>query len=129
MNAPCWNDGIYYDTVLEAQLDASLEAARRAPPPAVEPAAHTHTLNPISAQPHRIATMPPNSVTHAELIAGCGIAAIDGYLQMRDYAAGKGLDLVELKHKGIDLQDLVSTLIIDLQKRNEAAEPARRYRR
>ena len=57
---------------------------------------------------------------HAQLIAGCGVAAIDGYLAMRDYAASKGIDLVELHHKGIDLQDLVSTLIIHLQKQAEA---------
>jgi hypothetical protein len=53
------------------------------------------------------------------LIAGCGIAAIDGYLAMRDYAAAKGVDLVELHHKGIDLQDLVSTLVIHTQRMAE----------
>ena len=59
------------------------------------------------------------SSTLAQLIGGCGVAAIDGYLVMRDYAAGKGLDLVELHHKGIDLQDLISTLIIHQQKMAE----------
>ena len=46
---------------------------------------------------------------------------------MKDYAAAKGLDLVEMHHKGIDLQDLISTLIIDL--RQSEPKDAKRWKR
>lgn len=66
------------------------------------------------------------------LMASCGVAAIDGYLAMKDYAGAKGLDLAELHHKGVDLQDLISTLIIHVQKQAESESresAARRYKR
>ena len=105
---------------LEALLEASLSAARQAPLPRASPAAQSTPLriNQIPSQPITASETVASS-TLAQLIGGCGVAAIDGYLVMRDYAAGKGLDLVELHHKGIDLQDLISTLIINLQKQSE----------
>ena len=68
----------------------------------------------------------------SQLIAGCGAAIIDGYLDLKQYAASKGLDLVEFHHKGIDFQDLLSTLIIDARKQaeQEGREPGtRRWKR
>lgn len=122
-----WNDGIYYDTVLEAQLQASIEEEyqKQKARQIVESAAplHTEPIQPNQtaqySQPHRIAIMPEAESTLAQLMSGCGIAAVDGYLTIRDYATSKGLDLIEMKHKGIDFQDLVSTLIIHQQKMAE----------
>ena len=120
---------------LETLLEASISAARRTKTsPETFPSAPPITPLRISQIPRQTITASETvaSSTLAQLIGGCGVAAIDGYLVMRDYAAGKGLDLVELKHKGIDLQDLISTLIIDLQKRTEQegrAAGAQRWKR
>ena len=99
---------------LESLLEQSLSSVRRESLPRVQPAA-TVAEFPNREQPH--ATAPESPLAH--LIADCGIAAIDGYLRMREYAASKGLDLVEIHHKGIDLQDLVSTLVIHQQRTAE----------
>jgi len=82
---------------LESLLEASIakEKARRASEAiAAQPV-------PISKEQKVQNNCTPSSIetvaqsTHAQLIGGCGIAAIDGYLAMRDYAASKGIDLVE----------------------------------
>lgn len=135
-----WNDGeVYYQTELESKLAASIELEhqkQKARKPMSEAAAPSHT-EPIQqsqtaqySQNHRIAIMMPTTEHQplAQLMSGCGIAAVDGYLTIRDYATSKGLDLIELHHKGIDLQDLVSTLIIHTQRVAEM-DGARRLRR
>lgn len=136
-----WSDGeVYYQTELESKLAASIEEQHykrktRQTPTQGESAAPSHT-EPIQqsqmaqySQPHRIAVMPAiENQPLAQLMSGCGIAAVDGYLTIRAYAASKGLDLIELHHKGIDLQDLVSTLIIHTQRVAEM-DGARRFRR
>lgn len=119
---PIWDDS-FQDSLLEAQLTQSIQDARAThlPREFSRPA-------PIKQITERIQPNTP----YANLIAGCGIAAIDGYLAARDYAASKGLDLVELHHKGIDLQDLISTLVIHSQKAAEIEsrqQPAARYKR
>lgn len=113
-----WEESLL-DSRLEAQLTQSIENARAA-----------HLPRDLAA-PQLIRQQDQTTTTHAQLIAGCGIAAIDGYLAARDYAAAKGLDLIELHHKGIDLQDLISTLVIHSQKMTEleSRQPAGRYRR
>ena len=104
-----WEDGLL-----------EIRVARPAPLPLVEPTAPNHP----GGGTIRLQTITSGKETLAEStltqpIAGCGIAAIDGYLAMRDYAAAKGLDLAELHHKGIDFQDLLSTVIIHVQKTAE----------
>jgi hypothetical protein len=117
---PVWEDGLL-DSRLEAQLAQSIRDARAGHLPRDF---QTERPGPIavSSQIHPNATL-------AQLIAGCGIAAVDGYLAMKDYAAGKGLDLVEMHHKGIDLQDLISTLIIDLRQSEGREANAKRWKR
>ena len=115
---PVWEDGLL-DSKLEAQLTQSIRDARTAHLPR-DLAAERPGPIAVSSQIHPNATL-------AQLIGGCGIAAVDGYLAMKDYAAAKGLDLVEMHHKGIDLQDLISTLIIDL--RQSEPKDAKRWKR
>lgn len=135
-----WNDGeVYYQTELESKLAASIELEyqkQKARLDSDKPTAPSHT-EPIQpsqtaqySQPNRIAIMMPTAEHQplAQLMSGCGIAAVDGYLTIRDYATSKGLDLIELHHKGIDLQDLVSTLIIHTQRVAEM-DGGRRFRR
>ncbi len=112
-----WEESLL-DSKLEAQLTQSIEQARR-----------DHLPRDLPAAPVNIQHFQPT--THAQLIAGCGIAAVDGYLATRDYATAKGLDLIELHHKGIDLQDLISTLVIHTQRmaEMESRQPAARYKR
>ncbi len=126
--APLWEDGLL-DTKLEAQLTQSIQDARAAHLPR-DLAAPQPNIRAIAGLPYT--QEQPQLTTHAQLIAGCGIAAIDGYLAARDYAASKGLDLIEMKHKGIDFQDLISTLVIHTQKmaEMESRQPAAaRYKR
>lgn len=133
-----WNDGeIYYDTVLEAQLQASIEEEhqkQKARQPHAEAATPSHTEPPAKlaaqySQTHGIAIMPSGGETElSRLMSGCGIAAVDGYLTIRDYAQSKGLDLIELHHKGINFQDILSTLIIHTQRMAEM-DGGRRFRR
>ncbi len=94
-----WEDGLL-DSRLEAQLAQSIENVQRPSLPRVQ----TAVLD---------ANRLLQSTTLTGLLAGCGVAAIDGYLAIKDYAAAKNLDLIEFKNKGIDLQDLISTLIIN----------------
>jgi hypothetical protein len=102
---------------LEAQLEASIEQARtRTPPPRFTDPAPAPTI--IRTKNTNAAETLQNS-TLAQLVSGCGIAAIDGYIAIRDYAAEKGVDLRDVKDRGIDLQDLISTLLINLAKAGE----------
>ena len=121
---PVWEDGLL-DSKLEAQLTQSIRDARTAHLPR-DLAAERPGPIAVSSQIHPNATL-------AQLIGGCGIAAVDGYLAMKDYAAAKGLDLVEMHHKGIDLQDLISTLVIHTQKMSEqesrATQESKRWKR
>ena len=126
-----WDDGLA-ETKLEAELRASLDDARKAKAPAVSPTEASHQTTATNVQPITSAGETLASSDHSQLIAGCGIAAVDGYLQVRDYAAKRGLDLIEFHHKGIDLQDLISTLVIHTQRMAEleaGAGSARRFRR
>ena len=131
-----WEPGLL-DSKLESDLTRSIENARRAESlPQEVPSAQTGPVpvggtgtdrqqrpNPTPSAKETVA-----SSTLAQQVGGCGIAVIDGYLTMKDYAAQRGLDLVELHHKGIDLQDLISTLIIGLQYESRDTG-ARRYKR
>ena len=127
-----WEDG-----TLEDLLSASikLKAARsgfHASPPPRNSEAESLNVRPIDHQEERKHSSASETLAHCsleQLIVGCGIAAIDGYLKMREYAKSKGLDLVELHHKGIDLQDIISTLVIFQQRMSESESPARRFRR
>lgn len=128
-----WDDGLL-DSKLEPDLTASIENARRESLPRVHTAAQP--IRPASADSHicqqSTALSTAANSTLSQLIGGCGVAAIDGYLAMKDYAASKGLDLVELHHKGIDLQDLLSTLVIHTQRMAELegrATGAQRWKR
>ena len=119
-----WEDGLL-DSKLEAQLTQSIRDARTA-----------HLPRDLAAErpgPIAVSSQIQHTPTLTQLVAGCGVAAVDGYLAMRDYAAGKGLDLVEIHHKGIDLQDLLSTLIIHQQKQSEqesrATQETKRWKR
>ena len=125
LNGPCpavWEDGLI-DSKIEAQLTESIRIAKPAHLPRDLPAPQ-HTK---AEQPHvtTTATDTLSDATLTQLIAGCGIAVVDGYLAMRDYATAKGVDLVELHHKGIDFQDLVSTAMIHVQRMAEMEGRAR----
>ena len=122
------------DSKLEADLTASIDRARidsllRDYPAAPRPVLTFRESSQPQNTPSAAETIAASS--HAQLIGGCGVAAVDEYLYMRDYAASKGLDLAEIHHKGIDLQDLISTLIINLQKQAEMEGRAgnQRYKR
>lgn len=114
-----WEDGLLdsrQDT-LEAKLTQSIENnLRRSSLPRVQTAAHSNEQPLTQLQ----------STTLTGLVAGCGVAAIDGYLAIKDYAAAKNLDLAEFHHKGIDLQDLLSTLIINVSQQSTNGQ---RYKR
>lgn len=114
---PNWEEDDFSDSIVEAQLKASIANVQRESLPRVQPAAQPGPRLTTIREQQTQSTSPD-----ADLIASCGIAAIDGYLQMRAYAATKGLDLVEFHHKGIDLQDLISTLVIQQQRRAEMEE-------
>ena len=82
---PNWEEDDFSDSIVEAQLKASIANARRENPsqgplPAAQPGPRLTTIRGQQEQ----STSPD-----ASLIASCGIAAIDGYLQMREYAATK----------------------------------------
>lgn len=124
---PLWEDE-FYDTKLEAELKASIDQARKTHlprdlPPAPRPMLCTPTVS---------ASETLDASTLAGLISGCGVAVIDGYLHMKEYAAAKGLDLAEFDQKGINFQDLLSTAIIHTQRLAEMEireAGARRYKR
>jgi hypothetical protein len=108
--AVLWND-------LESLLQESIK--RRTP--TQEDARRTQTPLANAIEPTKCTAAKTLQHTGlSQLVEGCGIAAIDGYLAVRDYADSKGLDLVEIHHKGIDLQDLISTLVIHTQRMAEA---------
>lgn len=117
-----WEPGLL-DTIERTRVDSLPRDSQTAPRPVLIKESRPQ-FTPTAGE--TIATS-----SHAQLIGGCGAAAVDGYLYMRDYAASKGLDLAEIHHKGIDLQDLVSTLIIHLQKQAEMEGRAgnQRYKR
>ena len=121
---PAWNEDDFSDSIVEVQLKASIADARTGHLPRDLPAASPQP------RPELVNAIRPEQSTSpdAQLIAQCGCDAIDGYLEMREYAAAKGLDLVEFHHKGIDLQDLISTLIIQQQKRAELAAGGRKWK-
>lgn len=132
---PIWEDELF-DTKLEADLRASIENTRRADLPRDLATAHPTRPVLVKEQQHHQTTSSASETLSAStltgLISGCGVAVIDGYLAMKDYAAAKGLDLAELHHKGIDLQDLISTLVIHVQRTSEIESReagARRYKR
>jgi hypothetical protein len=110
---------------LESQLEASiLQAKQRAETP--WPAAAITPKYPppriISADrdyPTAPAVETLQGASLGQLIAGCGIAAIEGYIAFKDYADANGVDLRDIKDRGIDLQDLISTLVIHTQKMAE----------
>jgi hypothetical protein len=112
---------------LETILEASLTQVRARSLPRVEPAP-----TPISAQritlPQQQSTTETGQTGLSQLVAGCGVAAVDGYLAMKAYATSKGVSLMEFGRDGIDLQDLLSTLVIHVQRENEAGA-ARRWKR
>lgn len=119
---------------LEVDLEASIHHTRQPLPSPEVPncrVIRTHSNKPLIDQQNSAS----ETVEHydlAQLVAGCGVAAIDAYLTMRDYAQSKGLDLIEFHHKGIDLQDLLSTLIIHTQRKAEmerSGTAAARYKR
>ena len=122
--APIQWEPYLLDTIERARIDSLPRDPQTAPRPVLIIKESTPQFTASAAE--TIATS-----SHAQLIGGCGAAAVDGYLYMRDYAASKGLDLAEIHHKGIDLQDLVSTLIIHLQKQAEMEGRAgsQRYKR
>lgn len=125
---PLWEDE-FFDTKLKAALKASIDQARKAHLPRRD---LPPTPRPMLCTPTVSASETLDASTLTGLISGCGVAVIDGYLHMKEYAAAKGLDLAELHHKGIDLQDLMSTLIIDLRRQSEMEgreAGARRYKR
>ncbi len=127
---PNWEEDDFSDSIVEAQLKASIANAQRESLPRVQPAAQPIHRPTVVMSRHEQST-PADAVgesTHTQLIAGCGIAAVDGYLQIRDYAASKGLDVAELHHKGIDLQDLISTLVIHTQRMAEMEVRPRRWK-
>jgi hypothetical protein len=122
-----WDDGPWYDSILEANLAQSIENARRDSLPRVSHAAHKPVpIGGIGTEQDGVNLT--GSTGLSQQVAGCGIAVIDGYLTIKDYAAERGLDLVELHHKGIDLQDLISTLLIGLQYESRDTG-ARRFKR
>lgn len=127
-----WEPG-FLDSKLEADLTASIDKARIDSLPRDSQAAPRPVLIRESSQPQFTPSAAETIATssHAQLIGGCGAAAVDGYLYMRDYAASKGLDLAEIHHKGIDLQDLISTLVIHTQRVAEMESRAgnQRYKR
>lgn len=101
-----WEPGLL-DSKIEVQLSQSIENARS-----------RHLPRDLSSAQSQITEqLQTNSLSG--LMASCGVAAVDGYLAIKDYATAKGLDLAELHHKGIDLQDLISTLVIHTQKMAE----------
>lgn len=109
---------------LESQLEASIfQAKQRAEMP--RPATITPKCPPpriISADrdyPTAPAAETLQGASLGQLIAGCGIAAIEGYIAFKDYADAHGVDLRDIKDRGIDLQDLISTLVIHTQKMAE----------
>jgi len=105
-----WEENLL-DSRLEVQLAASIANAASLPRalPHPQPGPGPTLVDAATQRQHTLSALETQEAsTQAQLIAGCGIAAIDGYLAMRDYAASKNLDLVELHHKGIDLQDLIS---------------------
>lgn len=125
-----WESGLL-DSRIEAQLTQSIENARHGHLPRDFRLAH-----PVKKfeQPQIIASPGEtlSSTTLSGLMASCGVAAVDGYLAIKDYATSKGLDLAEFHHKGIDLQDLISTLVIHTQRMAEMesrASGAQRYKR
>lgn len=117
---PLWDDAAYFETELEAKLAASLKMQQREPV-ATSPEIYDRPAPPPT--PIRSAVQ-SNDTTYEKLIAGCGIATIDAYLAIRDYASSKSLSLTELKANGFDLQDMLSTLIINHQK---AEQPRRNW--
>jgi hypothetical protein len=114
-----WEPGLL-DSKLEADLTRWIENARSSGPP---PRFNQTALSPLKLEDQR-----KQHTTLAQQVAGCGIAVIDGYLSMKDYAAQRGLDLAEFHHKGIDLQDLLSTVLIGMQY-DSRDSGARRYKR
>ena len=130
---PLWEDE-FYDTKLEAELRASIDQARRSHLPRDLPPAPNRPmlLRDQQHQPSVSASETLDASTLTGLISGCGVAVIDGYLHMKEYAAAKGLDLAEFDQKGINFQDLLSTAIIHTQRLAEMEireSGVRRYKR
>ena len=121
MNNPAlWDDGIqYYDSELEAQLSASLKQKRG-------PDQSSPSDRPAPVAINATCLNTGQYTPYADQIAGSGVAIIDAYLTIREYAHAKGLHLAEIGQNGIDLQDLISTLIIDSQRKAEQ-QPRRNW--
>lgn len=121
------------DSKLEADLTRSIANARSGADefrPVPPPPRFNQTEQPIrqaNSTPTAFETVESSSL--AQLVGGCGIAVVDGYLHMKEYAATKGLDLAEMHHKGIDAQDLISTLLINCQRKADQESGAKRWKR
>jgi hypothetical protein len=95
------------------------EYAQRVNPSGVTPAAQPGPTLVSAEQPKDTAVDTIRHTGLSQLFAGAGIAVIDAYIAMRDYAISKDLDLVDIKNKGINLQDLISTAVIHTQRMAE----------
>ena len=104
---------------LETILEASLTQVRARTSPEISKPVPTPIQSVSAIAQHTTET---GSTGLSQLVAGCGVAAVDGYLAMREYAASKGVALLEFQRDGIDLQDLLSTLVIHVQRENEAGD-------
>jgi hypothetical protein len=114
---------------LEQILEASLAQVRAKVIPVPEIPRPIPTPISLSTATPQSTASETGSTGLSQLVAGCGVAAVDGYLAMREYAESKGVALIDFQRDGIDLQDLLSTLVIHVQREGEREAGARRWKR